>query len=197
MNQPLGQAVGNSLEVIEAIHALQGDGPEQFVKHCRKIASYMLMLGGIANDEETAARKFDDVIENGKALDLFENLVRAQGGDIAYVKNVNHFPKAPFIKTVISPESGYLSEINARIVGETAVKLGAGRERKSDDIDHSVGIEIYHNVGDHVSEGQPLFTIHAKNEADFFAAKELLLKAHRWSRDPVAPLPLFYGVIRN
>ena len=197
MNQPLGQAVGNSLEVIEAIHTLQGDGPEQFVMHCRKIASYMLMLGGIASDEEAAAEKFDEVIENGKALDMFEKLVSAQGGDIAYVKNVNLFPKAPIIKTVISPESGYLSEINARIVGETAVKLGAGREKKGDDIDHSVGLEIYHNVGDKVFQGEPLFAIHVKNEADFTAAKALLLTAHRWSQEPVAPLPLFYGVIRN
>jgi pyrimidine-nucleoside phosphorylase len=105
-------------------------------------------------------------------------------------------PVAPCVETVPAPRSGYLSGIHARIVGETAVLLGAGREKKGDAIDHSVGVVVHHKVGDRLEAGHPLFTIHAGQPQHLEQARPLLLEAHTWSDAPVPPLPLFYGVIR-
>ncbi len=116
---------------------------------------------------------------------------------MAYVEDPDRLPSAPLVQVVTAPRSGYLSGIHAREVGETAVFLGAGREKKGDPIDHGVGVVIHRKVGERVEAGQPLFTIHAR-QADLLAqAAERLLKAHSWSDAPVPPLPLFYGVIRQ
>ncbi|MCJ7734609.1 MAG: pyrimidine-nucleoside phosphorylase, partial [Anaerolineales bacterium] len=125
----------------------------------------------------------------------FLDLVQAQGGDISYVEDPRKFPLAAVIKTVTSPKTGYISQIHARIVGETAVDLGAGRAKKDDLINHAVGIEILKEVGDFIQEGENLFVLHAANQKDFDLAKERLLEAHQWSESPVPALPLVYEVI--
>lgn len=196
MNQPLGKAVGNSLEVKEAIATLQGEGPESFWKHCREVAAHMLLLGEKANMEEDAKAMVLKAVQEGRAIERFKDLVAAQGGDVSYIDDPEKFPKAAVVKTVEAPRGGYLKQINARRVGETAVLLGAGREKKGEPIDHDVGIEILKEVGDAVEKGEPLFIIHAKDEDDFAAAKRDLLEAHRWSDSPVDPLPQIYDVIR-
>jgi pyrimidine-nucleoside phosphorylase len=197
MNQPLGQAVGNSLEVREAIHTLRGKGPQDFQEHCLFVAAHMLVLGGIAEDETAGRQRIQEVIHNGKAWEKFVTLVQTQGGDVKYVQNPELLPEADLIETVKSPTSGYLKEIHARIVGETAVLLGAGREKKGEPVDHAVGIEILHNVGDQVSEGEALFVLHANDKSKLTAAREQLLNAHSFSDEPVDRLPLFYGVIKS
>jgi len=195
MDQPLGFAVGNTLEVREALDTLQGGGPEDFRSHCLHVAAYMLYAGGavlsVQSGLELAARKLDQ----GLAWEKFRDLVRAQGGDVGVIDHPERLEKANLVETVPAPRSGYLTGIHARIVGETAVLLGAGRVRKGDQIDHAVGIVVHHKVGDRVEANQPLFTIHANQPQVLEQAKQALLRAHTWSEDPVAPLPLFLGVI--
>jgi pyrimidine-nucleoside phosphorylase len=195
MNQPLGFAVGNALEVLEAIETLQGNGPDDFRDHAFEVAAYMLTLAEKADDVVAARQMVKDVLASGKAWEKFRELVVAQGGDVSYVDHPENLPTASMVETVNAPRSGYLSEINARIVGETAVTLGAGREKKGQPIDHAVGIVVHHNVGDQVEAGHPLFTIHANQQDTLEFARVELLRAHVWSDTPVDPLPLFYEVV--
>ena len=195
MNQPLGYAVGNALEVREAIETLHGHGPADFYEHCMVVAGHMLALAGKAADEQAGRRIAEEALASGKAWERFKDLVRAQGGDLDCIENPQRLPQAALVEMVPSPRAGYLSEIDARVVGETAVVLGAGRAKKSDAVDHAVGIVIHHKVGDRVEAGQPLFTVHANSQEQMEGACRSLLDAHQWSDTPVAPLPLFYGVI--
>jgi pyrimidine-nucleoside phosphorylase len=195
MNQPLGQAVGNALEVREAIQTLQGSGPQDFTHHCLVAAGHMLALGGKAPDADAGLEMARQAIDAGKAWERFRSLVAAQGGDTGYIEQPERLPSAPIVEEVPAPRSGYLKEIHARQVGETAVLLGAGRARKEDQVDHAVGILIYHKVGERVEAGQPLFAIHARSQEDLQQAREQVLAAHAWSDAPVEPLPLFYGTV--
>jgi len=195
MNQPLGIAVGNILEVKEAIATLQGGGPQSFLNHCLDVAEQMLVLGNAAENLEDARKMAQKALQDGSAWERFLALVEAQGGDVSYVKDPDKFPQAALIKTIPSPESGYLSQIHARIVGETSVDLGAGRAKKSDLINHTVGIEILKEVGDFIEKGQDLFIIHASSLADLEQAEKRLLEAHRWSDQQVPALPLVYEII--
>ena len=195
MNQPLGRAVGNALEVKEAIDTLQNNGPDDFVEHCLVVTAHMLALGGTVQDAEEGRKSAEKALESGAAWEKFKTLIEVQGGDISYLDDPGRFPKAPLIETLVSPRSGYLSMIDARIVGETSCDLGAGRAKKSDSIDHAVGIEVLHKVGDYVDQGQPVYVVHANNQERLTAASERLLTALAWSETPVEPLPLFYDVI--
>nr|MBP7355634.1 pyrimidine-nucleoside phosphorylase [Longilinea sp.] len=192
MNQPLGEAVGNALEVREAIDTLHGSGPADFREHCLIVASHMLNLGQKAPNLQFARQMAEEALESGQAWTLFRQLVHAQGGDLAYVDDPERLPRAALVETVSAARAGYLSGINAREVGKTSVELGAGRARKEDPIEHSVGIVIHHKVGDRVEKGQPLFTIHANDPAKLKKARARLLAAHQWSDSPCDPLPLFY-----
>ncbi len=195
MNQPLGQAVGNALEVREAIETLRGGGPEDFREHCLVVAGHMLALGGKASDPQEGRAQAQAAIDDGRAWERFIALVRAQGGDASFVEQPERLPSAPVIQDVVAPRAGYLQTVHARLVGETAVLLGAGRARKGDPIDHSVGIIVRRKVGDQVEAGEPLFTVHARSQAELEEAKRQLLQAVTWTDEPVEPLPLFYGVI--
>lgn len=192
MNQPLGQAVGNVLEVREAIETLHGGGPEDFREHCLEASAHMLVLGRRANSLEVARSMAESAVANGSAWQTFRRLVAAQGGDVSYVDSPQKLENARVVETVPSPEYGFLSQINARVVGEASVDLGAGRAKKGDPIDHAVGFEILRKVGDRVETGQPLFVIHANDAAKLAQARQSVLAAHAFSPSPVAPLPLFY-----
>lgn len=196
MNQPLGFAVGNALEVEEAIQTLKGGGPDDFQEHCLEIAVHMLVLGEKAADEQTARQMAEGALSDGLAWEKFRSLIAAQGGDVSYIDQPDTLPKASLIETVPAPKTGSIAGIDARDVGETAVLLGAGRAKKGDPIDHAVGVVVHHKVGDLVEKGAPLFTIHANDGDLLAAAREPLLAAHTWSETPVEPLPLFYGVVR-
>jgi pyrimidine-nucleoside phosphorylase len=192
MNQPLGQAVGNSLEVIEAIDTLHGHGPSDFHEHCIQVSAHMLVMGKGATDLESGRRMAEAVIASGAAFEKFRVLVRAQGGDVAYLDNPGNFPKAKHIEVVNANRSGNLSQVNARMIGEASVLLGAGRGVKGDPVDHAVGFVIHHKVGDHIKVGKPLFTIYANDVTRQTNARKSLQSAFGWSEKPVAPLPLFY-----
>jgi pyrimidine-nucleoside phosphorylase len=192
MNQPLGNAVGNSLEVVEAIETLKGGGPQDFVEHCLHVSEHMLVLGKRAKDLDEAKVMAEKAVADGSAFEKFQVLVNAQGGDVSFVEDTSRFPRAEFIEVVKAPRSGYISQIHARGVGEAAVTLGAGRAKKTDPVDHAVGFVIHKNVGDQVNEGDPLFTIHANDESKLSEARTAVLAAHSFSDEAVEPLPLFY-----
>ncbi len=195
MNQPLGKAVGNALEVIEALDTLHSKGPADFVEHCMVASGYMLALGGVAENEDHGRKLAETALASGKSLAKFRELVHAQGGDTRFVDDPGLFPQARWIERVKSPQSGYLMEVNARDAGETTILLGGGREQKDDPIDHAVGLVIEHKVGDWVNEGELLFTVHANDHEKLVKAVNKMLTAHRWSEKPVDPLPLYYGMI--
>jgi pyrimidine-nucleoside phosphorylase len=195
MNQPLGNAVGNALEVKEAIDTLKKQGPADFLEHCLTVASHMMVLGEKADDLEIARELVSKALEDGSGLRKFRELVSNQEGDASYIDSPEKFPPAPLIETVSSPINGFLQEINAQIIGETSVEMGAGRAKKEDKIDHRVGIIVHRKVGDFVNQGDLLFTLHARDKSSMISAKERILKAHKWSSERCEPLPLFYEVI--
>jgi pyrimidine-nucleoside phosphorylase len=192
MNQPLGNAVGNSLEVVEAIETIRDNGPEDFLEHCLHVSAHMLVLGKRASDLAGGHAMAEKSIADGSAFEKFRALVQAQGGDVSYVDDPSKFPRAEYVEVVKAPRSGYLAEVQARTVGEAAVVLGAGRARKADPVDHAVGFVIHHKVGDQVEKGEPLFTIHANSAEKLTEAREAVLSAHIFSEQPVKRLPLFY-----
>ncbi len=192
MNQPLGNAVGNALEVIEAIDMLRGGGPADFREHCLHVAAHVLLLGKRAQDLEEARALAEKSITDGSALEKFRVLVAAQGGDVSYVDDLSKFERAKYVEVVNAPRGGFISQVHARSVGEAAVLLGAGRARKGDSVDHAVGFVIHKKVGDRVEEGQPLFEIHANEEAKLAEARLAVHSAHQFSNEIVLPLPLFY-----
>jgi pyrimidine-nucleoside phosphorylase len=193
MDQPLGNAVGNSLEVVEAIETLRGAGPEDFREHCLHVSAHMLVLGKRAGGLEDGRALAEKSIADGSAFEKFCVLVQAQGGSVSYVEDPSKFPRPQYVEVVESPRNGYLAHVQARSVGEAAVLLGAGRAKKSDAIDHAVGFIIHHKVGDKLNKGEPLFTIHANDESKLAEARQAVLAAHVFSVDKIAPLPLFYN----
>jgi pyrimidine-nucleoside phosphorylase len=192
MNQPLGNAVGNSLEMIEAIELLRGRAPDDYREHCLHVTAHVLMIAQRAKDLEEGRAMAERCIADGSALEKFRVLVQAQGGDVSYVDDVSKFERAKYVEVVTAPRSGFLSQVNARSVGEASVVLGAGRAKKTDPIDHAVGFIIHKKVGDKVVEGEPLFEIHANDESKLAEARSAVLSAHDFSNKFVSPLPLFY-----
>ena len=192
MNQPLGCAVGNALEVREAIDTLRGGGPDDFREHCLRVAVRMLALGEVAADEQAGRALAEQSLADGSALAKFRQLVGAQGGDVSYVDDPAKLPRAALVEVVNAPRSGSLSQVQARSVGEASVALGAGRAQKGDPVDHAVGFVIHHKVGDRVEKGEPLFTVHASDQKRLDAAIASVLAAHVIVDHPVPPLPLFY-----
>jgi pyrimidine-nucleoside phosphorylase len=195
MNQPLGKAVGNALELKEAVQTLQGEGPTDFIEHCLVVASHMLVLGEKAPDLENARLMAENVLKSGAAFDKFKQLVKAQGGSVKQIEDLSLLPVAKYIETVKSPVSGWVDQVNARVVGETSVMLGAGRQKKTDTIDHAVGIIVEKKVGDEVEAGDALFTVHADKEETLQEAMRMLRQGIKVSDKKVDELPLFYGVI--
>ncbi len=197
MNQPLGGAVGNALELKEAIATLQGGGPPDFHEHCLTVASHMLAITGIARDLSTGREMAQEAIDQKRGLERFHALVAAQGGDVSYVAHPEKLPQANLVEEMKAERSGFLKVVNARIIGESSVSLGAGRSRKGDPIDYAVGFVVHHKVGDRIEAGEPLFTIHANDQSRLEEARFRLAEAVEWSDQPVEPLPLFYEVITS
>ena len=192
MNQPLGCAVGNALEAIEAIEMLRGNAPKDYYEHCLHVAAHVLLLGKRVDDLEQGRALAERSIKDGSALEKFRVLVQAQGGDVSYLDDTSKFERAKFVEVVSAPRSGFVSQVHARLVGEASVVLGAGRAKKTDPIDHAVGFLIHKKVGDQVQAGDPLFEIHANQEEKIAEARSAVLAAYAFSDEFVSPLPLFY-----
>lgn len=196
MNQPLGYAIGNALEVQEALNTLRGVAvPPDFWAHCLEVAAYMLWLADKADSLAAAKALVTAARDSGQAFAKFREMVVAQGGRAAEVDKPNLLPQAKLIEPVSAPRAGYVGAIDATAVGWAAVHLGAGRLRKGDVIDHSVGFVMPIKVGDQVAAGAPICTIYANDTARLEEAHEAILQAITWSDAPVAPLPHFYGVV--
>lgn len=195
MNQPLGEAVGNAIELKEAIYTLQGSGPADFYEHCVTIATHLLEMGGKAGSMEEGRQIVSDLISNGKALEKLKTLVKAQGGDVSFIEKPEKLPSARVVEPVHSTQCGYLAMVNPKIIAEATILMGAGRSKKTDRIDHRVGVYTHCKVGDFVDAGTLLFTIHAEDEQKINEVKDQLLSSIRFSASPVEPLPLFYDVI--
>jgi pyrimidine-nucleoside phosphorylase len=192
MNQPLGFAVGNALEVREAIDVLHGSGPADFREHCLVACAHMLLLGKRADSLAAGKKMAEQAVQNGAAWEKFRQLVVAQGGIVEVVDSPDQLPQAKIVEQVKSPRSGYLSRIHARLIGEASVLLGAGRSKKSDPVDHAVGIVVHNKVGDLVDKDGLLFTLHANEQHRLEEARALALSAHQLQDQPHPPLPLFY-----
>ncbi len=198
MNQPLGTAVGNALELAEAIACLHGEGPADFREHCLDLASYMLRLAGQGkkwtDDTEIRALLIEQ-LSNGQAFAKFRQLVIGQGGDVGMVDDPSLLPKAPIVETVLASRSGYIAQVPADEIAMASFDLGAGREKKGDSIDFAVGLEVHVKVGDKLESGAPLVTIHAQSQSQIPACRARLEQAITFSDSPVEALPLFYGTI--
>ena len=195
MDQPLGSAVGNALELKEAVEMLHGNGPEDYRYHCLQLAAYMLILGGQVKDIPEGVAMAEKAINDGSGYAKFRELVIAQGGDVSYVDDLDKLPMAAFVEPVRARSAGWAAVVDAKEVGETSVTLGAGREQKGDMIDQAVGIIVKVKVGDAVDKGQVLFEVHANDPRKLQQAKERLKNAVKIVNEPVEKPPYFYGVI--
>ena len=196
MDQPLGFAIGNSLEVIEAIDTLKGKGPKDLLELALTIGSNMLVLAKKTESLEEARKLLLETIENGKAIEKLKEFVKAQGGNELMVDNTDLFPKAKYKIDVKAKKSGIISKIHAESVGIIAMELGAGRATKESEIDLSVGIVLKKKRGDEVKEGESLATIYANSEIKGNKAVESLLKEIIISDSYEETIPLIYNVIR-
>ena len=196
MNEPLGYAVGNTIEVIEAIKALKGDMPEDLKQVVLELGAYMIKLAGLGESIEENKQKMIENIENGKAYNKFLELVENQNGDISYIENIEKFEKAKYIIPVYSKQEGYIHEINAEEVGKLACKLGAGRVKKEDEIDKTVGIEICKKVSDYVKQGDIVAYIHLNTEEKIEESTNELLNIFKITKDTKEKEKIIFGVIK-
>lgn len=196
MDQPLGRAVGNALEVEEAITTLQGKGPEDFQKLCMTLGAQMLIAGGKASDEEQAKRMLTKVIEDGSALQKLAQFVEAQGGDSKAVFDTTLLPKANIIKEIPAPVAGYINHIACDEIGICSLLLGGGRETKESEIDLSVGLVLHKKVGDYVKQGEPLAILHANDQSKCEVATKRFLQAYTITEKKALRLPLIKGIVQ-
>ncbi len=188
MNQPLGRAVGNALEVREAIDTLRGSGPPDLVQLCLTLGSLMLVLGGVAPDARAARETLVGLLQSGAALAKFAQFVAAQGGDSSVVGRPDILPHARLTAAVPSPAAGYVAAINAEQVGVAAMILGAGRKTKDEPVDAAAGLVVEKKIGDMVSEGEALATLHTNSSASIDEASRLVASAYVIAREaPQAP----------
>lgn len=185
MSQPLGQTVGNALEVREAIGALCGEGPTDLTELCLALGAEMLALAGVAPSAAEAKGILAGILASGAALQKLAQMVEAQGGDPSYVYDARLLPRAPVCHEVVLAEPGYVSAIDALEVGLTAMRLGAGRQSKDDQIDHAVGVEILHKTGNYAASGEAVALVHARSASQAREAARRLSQAFQIGPDPV------------
>jgi len=194
MNQPLGYAIGNALEIKEAVETLQGNGPEDLHELCLTLGSYMVRLAGKAETTEEAREMLEEVINNGKALEVFKLFLESQGGDTSVIDDMTKLPTARYQVEVPAKEAGFVQEIIADEIGTAAMILGAGRETKESVLDLAVGLVLHKKIGDEVKVGDSLVTIHSNTE-DIESVKEKIYHAYEMSASKVAPATLIHEEI--
>ena len=195
MDEPLGFAVGNALEVIEAIDTLKGNGPKDLEDLCVALGSYMLVSAGKADSLEEAADKLRGTLKDGSAYEKMIEFVTAQGGSREDVENPQRLLHATYTDTITAPKTGYIAHIQSEEVGLAAMTAGGGRETKDSVIDLSAGIVLNKKVGNFVKEKEPLARLYANDKVKLEAAKKRLAGAYSFSEEPVPARPLIHGVI--
>ena len=191
MDQPLGQAVGNALEVREAVAMLRGAGPDDLRELVLASCAHLLALSDLGVDEAEGRRRAEQAVADGSALEAYERWVRAQGGD----PDEARLPKAVFIREVFAPHDGYVQKLAALPVGLAALELGAGRRTKDEAVDHAVGVVCLKKRGDAVDEGEPLAEIHARDERSADEAAATVLGAYVIGDEPPVPVPIVLDTI--
>ena len=198
MDQPLGNMIGNSLEVVEVVEVLRGEGPEDLRQLCIELAGWMLHLGGASGTVVEGRQRSERLISSGKALDRFRQMVELQGGDPRVIDDAKRLPQAGHRATIASTTDGYLTSVQCEQVGTACVILGGGRERKEDSVDPAVGIVLHKKVGDRVSVGEPLATIHYNQESKAARARQLIEQSFQIAATPPEmKRPLIHRVIRK
>ena len=187
MEQPLGNAVGNALEVREAVSALRGDGPADLTDVVVALASRLLPLSDLGWDRRRSEQESRRCIESGAALEKFREWISVQGGDTRFIDHPDALPAARHVLSVPANRSGYIAGIDALAVGRAALELGAGRHRKDETIDHSAGVVLCVKTGDRISEGESLASVHSSTEEKCMAAVEALAKSYRISDSEAEP----------
>jgi pyrimidine-nucleoside phosphorylase len=195
MQQPLGRAIGNSLEVAEAIATLRGEGPPDLTELALVAAAEMLVLGRREPNTRSAHRRAESALADRSGLAKFRQLVDAQGGDVRMVDDPAGLPQAPRVETLRAPRAAYVAAIDAETIGLASVHLGAGREKKGDPIDHRTGIVLHCKVGDRVERGQPIADVHVAGRPDDASAIAQVHDAFRWKAERVPPRRLILGRI--
>ena len=198
MDQPLGNMIGNSLEVIECIDILRGTGPDDLRELCLELAGWMLHLGGVARSVDEGKQISADLIQSGKALEKFRQMIELQGGNPRVIDDAKWLPEAKHTLQIASSKTGFLSAMQCEQIGTACVILGGGRERKEDSVDPSVGIILHKKVGDRVAAGEPIATIHYNDETRATRAKQLIESSCEIaSATPATRRPLIHRVIRS
>ncbi len=187
MDQPLGWAVGNTLEIQEAVGVLRGSGPADLRNLSLALAAEMVTLAGLETTPAAARRRVEAALTSGAGLAKLRAMVSAQGGDSRLIDDPGLLPRAPVLVPVRAERGGYVARLDAGIIGATLTALGAGREKKGDPIDHRVGVVFDHKVGAAVMRGEVLFTLHLANASQTDFARERLLSAYTWSDQVVFP----------
>jgi len=195
MQQPLGFAVGNSLEVAEAIATLRGEGPPDLTELALVAASEMLVLGRRAATAKAARHRAEAALADRSGLAKLRQLVEAQGGDVRMIDDPARLPRSPRVETLRAPRTAYVAAIDAETIGVASVHLGAGREKEGDPIDHRTGIVLRCKVGDRVERGQPIADVHVAGHSDDASAVAQVREAFRWKTRHVPPRRLILGRI--
>ena len=195
MNQPLGRAVGNALEIREAVESLRGNGPDDLLEVAFEIGANLLHMAGKAATLDEGYALMRTALDSGAGLAKFRDFIANQGGDPAFIDNLDLLPGSATVRKVPAPASGYISSIDAEIIGRASVEIGAGRKVKEEAIDHGVGFILEARVGDYVQQGQDLVTVHARNEQEAMEIAPELLKAFVIGDTGPAPRPVILDVI--
>jgi len=196
MDQPLGRAIGNALEMVEAIGILRGEGPADVSELCYHEAAELLTMTGAVSSVAEAEGRIGEAIRSGAAVAKLAEVIAAQGGDARQIEQPHLLPAAPVRCMLLAPYSGYIAGIQSEQMGLASMQLGAGRFKKGEEIDHRTGFILQAKVGDHRHAGDPLVEIHARTEAEAAAVQEPLLACYSWSDAPVMVGPLMYEIVR-
>jgi pyrimidine-nucleoside phosphorylase len=196
MNQPLGRAVGNSLEVIEAMETLHGRGPDDFNQLCRELAAEMLLLGRASTDVESGRKLYDQLIASGAGLEKMREIIEAQQGDARVVDDYSRLPRAAYERTVLAGREGYVTATDTEAIGRASMLLGAGRSRLDTPIDASVGLEIKARIGDEVTPESELAVLHFNDAARADEAAPVITEAFAIARERVALPSLIKNILR-
>jgi len=197
MNQPLGSYVGNALEVIEILEVLRGKGPHDLRELCLELAAWMFVAAGVVSGLELGKERAAVLIESGEALDRFGRMIELQGGDRKVIDDPSRLPRAAHTVEVKSPRAGFVSSINCEALGTATVVLGGGREKKEDSVDPAVGLIVHKKLGDPVSAGESLCTVHYNAEARGERAQQLIVESYRIGEVPAEKRPLVHRVIKK
>ena len=195
MDQPLGNMIGNAIEVVECIDILRGAGPDDLRELCLELAGWMLHLGGASKDVAEGKRKSAALIASGKALEVFRKMIEMQGGDPRVIDDAKRLPQAQHTLEVKSVRAGCIATMQCEQIGTACVILGGGRERKEDSVDPAVGIVLHKKVGDRVTAGEPLATIHYNSEPKAERARQLIESSVEITNAAPAKRPLIHKII--